>query len=100
MDKEKAIEEMVSHMPIMYTAQGRKVGYDRGVRVNIARTLIEEYDYGNIRQALTEFTEMLKNIVCVLSIGTESGPDLLVRTSELSKIIGETLKEFLNKWIV
>lgn len=52
------------------------------------------YGYGNVKQAVKEFAEKLKNIVYVLSIGTEmDGSNLIIQVSELIKAIDNLITE-------
>ena len=97
MDKQKAIEEIVE---LLFKHSGcasckRKPCKDCAVRSNCAEyrlaTALANAGYGNIRQALTEFAEMLKD-----KIGNEYNLDTLDNDAikDCCEYIDKTLKEF------
>lgn len=94
--KEQQIEEMAKFFADLYfdvyDPNDEKDSY-----MYLARILYEE-GYGNVKQAVKEFAEKIKNITCVLSVGTEiDGSNLIIQVSELFKIIDNLITELYGE---
>ncbi len=94
MNNEKEIKRMAEQIEQSLLLANRYAGsMNKGKGHWIASYLVNA-GYGNVKQAVKEFAEKLKNITCVLSVGTEmDGSNLIIQVTELFKIIDNLITE-------